>query len=936
VADGALSANVSLLGSSIASNEIANGTIVEADLSADNGAVDGDFLQYDSTGTNFVWRSGSETLSDIGAEGDLANEAGLYAALSDVSRFWEAGDTINSGTLTLDSLSFTGTLNHEYGGLELDISSIGTGDILAGASAGTLEIVDGGAASDGDVLMIQADGTVNFETPAPGGAFTSSGGYTYLNTIGDSVGIGSSSPSSKLTVQGDSGGLENLFSLATSTGYSLFSVSSSGDVDINDGAFFYDISENTTAIERLDLGNVEFEEDAGWVSWIDLDVTSSAASGDVMAYSAQIDASELLTVYGEADGSGGTQLRRVYVGDVDSGVLSSSNVPDGSFIVGDGIICVDNAGGANCDDASRTAGYLYAESSSVTAIDLAENYPTRDTSIEAGELVSLAPKFDEVCTEIDETGESRCKDSDTSSVPLVEWAEHNEEKVPTLLGVISTEPGILLGGFGAGEMTGYHKVPVALSGRVPVKVTNENGIITPGDHIVLSKTMPGYGMKADEPGTSVGLALEGFSPVSVADKVDVGTDDTIETTMEVLDNEGVEYETVKNKRAKKATSSDDTRSSIDRELETGEDDEIVENIVNVNTTDVATGTIMVFVDLTPIYFDELDTVLAESGFLDASEEDVPSKRSWVDFLAWIGVTLKEKMVAFVNVATESLTVGTAETPSGITLYDEVTGAPYCLVMRGGVMTSLAGTCAEVDVNTPAFNPSATVDTNASSTDNSGGDVHDVDNSTGDSVTGDTSTTSSTSSISVALLGDSTVTLSLNEQYTDMGIEVSGASDDAYQYTQTVDGAEVTEVVLDTSTTSQYEIVYQVVDSNGSVASTTREVLVQSSTGQSAEMNDLDSVSTTSDSSSPGETISTTTTDETEEVFVDESTDTVDGKSTSTPNDNSASTETPPVDDTTTSEKGTIDEEEIETDSIPDTSSTNEGSTANATDESTGT
>ncbi len=60
--------------------------------------------------------------------------------------------------------SSTGLLKHESGGLELDISSIGTGDILAGASAGVLEIVDGGASADGDVLTIQADGTANFET----------------------------------------------------------------------------------------------------------------------------------------------------------------------------------------------------------------------------------------------------------------------------------------------------------------------------------------------------------------------------------------------------------------------------------------------------------------------------------------------------------------------------------------------------------------------------------------------------------------------------------------------------------------------------------------------------------------------------------------------------------------------------------------------------
>lgn len=45
---------------------IADGLIVEPDLDADVVAVDGDYLQYDSTGTNFTWRDASEVRSDLG------------------------------------------------------------------------------------------------------------------------------------------------------------------------------------------------------------------------------------------------------------------------------------------------------------------------------------------------------------------------------------------------------------------------------------------------------------------------------------------------------------------------------------------------------------------------------------------------------------------------------------------------------------------------------------------------------------------------------------------------------------------------------------------------------------------------------------------------------------------------------------------------------
>ena len=65
---------------------ITDGLIIEPDLDADVTAVDGDYLQYDSTGTNFTWRSASEVLSDIGAE-----PAGITE--SDISDLTHTTDT---------------------------------------------------------------------------------------------------------------------------------------------------------------------------------------------------------------------------------------------------------------------------------------------------------------------------------------------------------------------------------------------------------------------------------------------------------------------------------------------------------------------------------------------------------------------------------------------------------------------------------------------------------------------------------------------------------------------------------------------------------------------------------------------------------------------------------------------------------------------------
>jgi len=74
-----------------------------------------------------------------------------------------------------------------------------------------------------------------------------------------------------------------------------------------------------------------------------------------------------------------------------------------------------------------------------------------------------------------------------------------------LLGVVSTAPGVLLG-----TPEDYPiSVKVTLAGRVPVKVSTENGAIEIGDYLTSSST-PGVAMKATDSGITIGKALEPF------------------------------------------------------------------------------------------------------------------------------------------------------------------------------------------------------------------------------------------------------------------------------------------------------------------------------------------------------------------------------------------------------------------------------------------
>jgi len=132
---------------SVDSDNIVEGTIIEGDISGDVAPEDGDFMQYDSTGTNFTWRSASETLSDIGAEGDLSNEAGLYAALSDVTNFLQtsdalAGDDITDGSVDASELADNSVDSGELVDGSIDHVHLGTDVITGAAAVGTFEAGD--------------------------------------------------------------------------------------------------------------------------------------------------------------------------------------------------------------------------------------------------------------------------------------------------------------------------------------------------------------------------------------------------------------------------------------------------------------------------------------------------------------------------------------------------------------------------------------------------------------------------------------------------------------------------------------------------------------------------------------------------------------------------------------------------------------------------
>ena len=126
----------------------------------------------------------------------------------------------------------------------------------------------------------------------------------------------------------------------------------------------------------------------------------------------------------------------------------------------------------------------FMEAFKVQGADLAEFYNTDDPTVMPGDVVSLDP-------------------TKTAGVKKTQFAYDTNT-----IGVVSTKPGLAIGD--QANNTSGKPVPVALAGRVPVKVTTENGNILPGDYLTTSST-PGVAMKATKSGVVLGQALTSFA-----------------------------------------------------------------------------------------------------------------------------------------------------------------------------------------------------------------------------------------------------------------------------------------------------------------------------------------------------------------------------------------------------------------------------------------
>ncbi|MBA3732859.1 DUF5011 domain-containing protein [Patescibacteria group bacterium] len=159
-----------------------------------------------------------------------------------------------------------------------------------------------------------------------------------------------------------------------------------------------------------------------------------------------------------------------------------------TIMVPRGDICVDADGYCIAVATTSPAGGTVTARRFITSnSDVAEMYASTE-ALEPGDVVAI-----------------------TSPVHNIRIA--NAGDVNKTLGIISTQPGLTLGSSDLDKNDGV-KYPVALVGRIPTKVSTENGEIKTGDYLVLSSTS-GVAMKAKKAGQTLGQALEDYNGVGV-------------------------------------------------------------------------------------------------------------------------------------------------------------------------------------------------------------------------------------------------------------------------------------------------------------------------------------------------------------------------------------------------------------------------------------
>ncbi len=342
-------------------------------------------------------------------------------------------------------------------------------------------------------------------TVSPGSPFMALANARYVSKQGDTMTgaliIDGGTNTIQLTAQASSDQSNNTVVFEASDGTDWFTVDSDGDVAMSqdvsiDGSI---TSANTGLLfaKPLAIGGASVE------AYTTISDTGTAGHADIAS-------DDDLYVEGalEIDGAAyfdDTVVIGGYSGGLDYNMISGGGSAGQAdidantdlFIEGaleiDGKVYFDQIG--DCDGTNMAIrshdGELYCGDVTTDGSDYAEHYPTMDPTLGSGEVIAIDSAHPGYVRRSSGSGTQR------------------------IIGIVSTKPGMLLRGDPL-EFPGARRVAVALNGRVPVRVSGENGAINVGD-AVAPGSRSGTAKKASEGDVTLGYALQAFTGSTLAE-----------------------------------------------------------------------------------------------------------------------------------------------------------------------------------------------------------------------------------------------------------------------------------------------------------------------------------------------------------------------------------------------------------------------------------
>lgn len=406
--------------------------------------------------------------------------------------------------LFMDNFSLTATngANYNVSGADMALEINGDNDYIIRAGDGAAE-----STANGNDVFLAAEDSMIFNT----GDFTlnvseDGVGILALNAARGGITLSSSSAGGNGNVTIKSAGTLQLDTSANNADILLRT--GTGTVDVSSGTFLADAQNDSINAIRLlaDRGGINISSGSASgngnvtiksAGTLTLDTSANNSNIMVRAGTGRIDLSGNTIVIDSGAGtlslSSNTTIKIASTGTASIWGGSDTLIGrPGTVTRVDGRLCIEGSGdGSACpagDDGRlfvNTTGEVVDDPGDV--YDVAEYYPASE-AVDAGTVVV----------------------ADSGAKATVKKSSYPYQQV---LGVVSSTPAVMIdeGWFGIGSSSpsvrNEMKPLVALVGRVPVKVTDENGTIRVGDRLVAS-SKAGYAMKAVKQGMTLGMAVE--------------------------------------------------------------------------------------------------------------------------------------------------------------------------------------------------------------------------------------------------------------------------------------------------------------------------------------------------------------------------------------------------------------------------------------------